>query len=377
MRSDGVELLKKWKFKGIPVAEYKKSQHCSKNYFKTINSVKETEIHKVSLEEALEYILTSKELPENEQRNIKRFTIYHNDKIICLHCSWAPTIFGFRNLIYKKTGWYPYVTGLFLEESTISKNNDNWIGDRNFNALEFDEFEVEEIKLKNISTGSGTALMLFFNNFKILLDCCIDLQNPKEWNQEFYPDLIFTSHAHKDHFASLEILLSNVDTIPIIMSYTTLDLISYFMQNNSTIQKYLKEYSYPLIFGDIYFINSNLNFQILKAGHYPGGAMLYIFTPNHRILYSGDSFLYDLQPLKGGGSGIQNLNGPLHTLILDGQFCNTNFPSQKWYLDMACESALKTLLSGAPVLVIGDAGSWLLIFYLKFVNGKFYLKSNT
>ncbi|MHA1130962.1 MAG: hypothetical protein ACTSQQ_09150, partial [Candidatus Helarchaeota archaeon] len=49
-----------------------------------------------------------------------------------------------------------------------------------------------------------------------------------------------------------------------------------------------------------------------------------------------------------------------------GRFCKEFFPSQKALLDKACERVGEVLEKGAPVVVFGDPGSWLLIFYIRF-----------
>ena len=320
----------------------------------------------MALDAALEYLLTSEKLPHKEREGIQRFTVYNTNSIIALHCRWAPTIFRMRDEIFQDIGWYPFVTGIDLAESIISQKTDAWLGDRNFNALEFPNFKVEKITLKDVCSGNGIALILHLNDLKILLDCCFNIGDLTNCPLEDPPDLLYISHAHRDHVGTLQTFIDQFEGIPLICSNTTLDLLSYFNKSSHTLQKNLREIAYPLIFNDIYRINDAISFQILKAGHYPGASMLYLFTPQHRLLYTGDVCLYDLQPLKGSGSGIHNLNGPLHSLIIEGRFCNMNFPSQKLMLDKACEKAMDALQRGAPVLVLGDPGSWLLIFYLKF-----------
>ncbi len=358
------------RYRGITVEEHEKARHRSKNYFKTINVFKNNPPKRCSVNEALDFFLDSDLIPLPERQSIQWAAIFDEDNIIVLHCIWAPTIDNIKHIIYQKIGWYPYVVGTFLHESSVSQNTDEWLEDRNFNALDFPNFIVQEIKLRDVSIGNGTALMLYFNDFKILLDCCFSLEKPDICNLQETPDVIFISHAHFDHYASFTSLISQMSDIPLIMSHTTLDLISYFQDTSPSIRDYLEKNAYALVFEDIYAINDDITLQILKAGHFPGAAMLYIFTPRHKILYTGDSCLYDLHPIKGSYSGLQNLNGPLDSLILDGRFCNEEFPSQKLLLDKACEQAIMTLQHGEPVLVLGDPGSWLLIFYLKFF---FYL----
>lgn len=349
----------------IPVVSYERSLHHSKNYYKTIKEFRNQEVTRLPLEDAIEYLLTSELLPKDERNTIERFTVFCKDFIIALHCRWAPTIFNMRNQIFRTIGWYPYVTGSFLEASNISQVNDEWLAERNFNALDWPDFPVTNITLRNLCAGDGMALLLEFNKFRMLLDCCFDLKDDSNLTLETPPDLIYISHAHKDHFASLEAFISRFDGIPLIMSHTTLDLITYFKQKSPKIRTYFQKNAYPLIFEDHYYINNEISFQLFKAGHYPGAAMLFIITPQHKLLYTGDISFNDLQPLKGGGGGIHNLNGPIHSLILEGQFCNWRFRSQKLLLDLACEEIRQTLVNGAPVLILGDPGSWLLIFYLK------------
>ncbi len=366
---DGVELLERLDegtIRNIPYEEYRKSLHCSKNYYNTLRRFKHKNIPQLPLHDAINFLLTSEKIPAQERQEIKRITVYRDDKIIALHCTWASTIFEMRDQIYHEIGWYPYVTGLLLEESPYSKKNNEWLGDRNFNMYEFPNFPINNIKLQNVAKNDGIAFMLHLEDFKILLDCCFNLYYPNNFELDDVPDLIFISHAHNDHFGSLEEYLARYDGIPLIMSYTTLDLITYYKRKSSSLIEYLKKNAYPLLFDDIYSLNDALSLQSLKAGHYPGAAMLSISTPQYKILYTGDTFLHDLQPLKGSGSGIHNLNGPLNTIILDGQFSNRYISSQKLLLDRACAKAAIALQSGGPVVVFGDPGSWLLILYLKF-----------
>ncbi|MHA1372495.1 MAG: MBL fold metallo-hydrolase, partial [Promethearchaeota archaeon] len=295
---------------------------------------------------------------------------FNEDRIICVHCKWAPEMFKKRDEICKRTGWYLYVTGRLLDPSESSKINDELLRNRSFNALDFKDFEVKNITIEDVSTGSGTALFLKINSLKILLDCCFNLDDEDACNLSEPPDLIFISHAHKDHYSGLKALTSIHDSIPVLMSCTTLDLIQYFIRGRKykRLREYLMDNAYPLIFNDTYFINKNISFQILKAGHFPGAAMLNIHIPNHNLLFTGDLSLYDLQPIMGANSGIQNVTGPVHSLILDGQFCTYKLFSLKRNLDEAFQQAINTLENGSHVLVMGDAGSWLLIFYLKIFN---------
>lgn len=359
-----MQVVKESKFRGLPVLEVPRSLHHSKNYFK-IKKTMDPPTQQSPLEEALAFLLDSEKIPLAERNAIEGFTIFIEDAMICLHCGWAPTIFQQKEQIFQELGWYPYVTGRILKESKISHKTDTWIEARNFNALEFPNFQVKKIELESVAAPEGVAFLLKFNDFKILLDCCIDFHDPKKCDLPDAPDLVFISHAHNDHLASLEQFTTLYDGTPLIMSHTTLDLISYF-KHSSKLRRYLKQNAYPLLFDDIYSINDAISLQILRAGHYPGAAMLYIFTMQHKILFTGDLYLHDLQPLKGSESGIQNLNGPLDTLILDAQHCNRYISSQKLLLDKACKKATQTLQNGGPVLVIGDPGSWISIFYLKF-----------
>jgi Cft2 family RNA processing exonuclease len=359
-----VQAAKEWKFRGLSVLEVPRSQHHSKNYFK-IRKTMDSPTQQLPLEDALAFLLDSENIPLAERNAIEGFTVFIEDAMICLHCGWAPTIFQQKEQIFQELGWYPYVTGRILKESKVSSKTDAWLETRNFNALEFPNFPVTKIELESVAASEGVAFLLKFNDFKILLDCCIDFHDPKKCDLPETPDLVFISHAHNDHLASLDHFTTLYDGIPIIMSHTTLDLISYF-KHSSKLRRYLKQNAYPLLFDDVYSINDAISLQILRAGHYPGAAMLYIFTMQHKILFTGDLYLHDLQPLKGSESGIQNLNGPLDTLILDAQHCNRYITSQKLLLDKACEKAIQTLQNGGPVLVIGDPGSWISIFYLKF-----------
>jgi len=380
-----VEKVKEWTVEGLKVVAYAKALHCSKNYYNTVNIFKDKVKSHLSIDEAIKYLLKWKKVPKVEPKNIQYLTVYCQDRILALHCQWAPTIFQKRNEFYCETGWYPYVTGIPLEKSQISRENDKWLGTRNFNALEFPNFPVDSITLKDVSVGEGIALLLSLNDFTILLDCCFDIDDPVICPLDLPPNLLFISHVHNDHIKSLERLLSKFEGIPLICSYTTLDLLCYFKKTSKKLQKYFRKNAYPLIFNDLYRINNEISLQIFKAGHYPGASMLYLFTSKHRILYTGDICLYDLQPLKGGGSGIQNLNGPLDSLILEGQFCNQYFPSQTLFLDLACEKIFQTIQNNAPVLILGDPGSWLPIFYLKLfsylsqinIRHRIYLESHT
>ncbi|MHA1144805.1 MAG: MBL fold metallo-hydrolase [Candidatus Helarchaeota archaeon] len=358
---------KEWSHKGIPVLEHEKIIHRSKSYYEAKNSSRPADKPIYEISKALDYFLQDESIPEKERRSITGFSIFKNDQIIAIHCAWAPKLWGQRNQIFQEIGWYPLVTGRFLGESQISKNNDRWLTGRYFHELDFPEFDVKKISLRRLSTKSGIAILLIFNdNFKILLDCCLDLNGPEKWCARDQPDLIFISHAHRDHFNSLMDVVSLRTNIPIILSHTTLDLISYFERKNIKIESYLEKNAYPLYFNDFFSINEDIVLQIFKAGHYPGAAMLHVTTPYHDILYTGDFSLYELQPVRSGWSCIQNLNGTLDSLIIEGQFCNWFLESQKFLLDKACEEAFKALEAGAPVLVLGDPGSWLLILYIKF-----------
>ena len=159
-----MESIKEWEFQNLPVIEYKRSLHRSKNYYNIINALKGVQIEKYPVESALKFLLTSDMLPAQERQNIRGFTVFHEDSMIALHCVWAPTIFNKRDDVYRVIGWYPYVTGVNLGKSEISQATDALLNERNFNALEFPTFEINKITIRDISAGNGTAIMLNLQN---------------------------------------------------------------------------------------------------------------------------------------------------------------------------------------------------------------------
>jgi metallo-beta-lactamase family protein len=172
-------------------------------------------------------------------------------------------------------------------------------------------------------TVTGSKYLLSTQSKNILIDCGL-FQGYKQlrlrnWKTlPFNPkniDAVILTHAHIDHSGYLPLLVKNGFNGPVYCSSATRDLCQVLLMDSARLQE--QEASYmnkhhvskhspalplyteedaerslrlfqPLNFHESKQLESDLNFQLLPAGHILGAAMVYIHNNGKSILFTGD-----------------------------------------------------------------------------------------
>ncbi|EMS77545.1 MBL fold hydrolase [Desulfotignum phosphitoxidans] len=196
-------------------------------------------------------------------------------------------LFEYRELITKKTGWYPLIMG--SKARIYLPKIDRRATDRN-KAI------IKSIDLKNINSiekmqDSGTCLKVNFENGNLILDVgfnCHSCVNEKT-------KMIFISHFHQDHSGGLIDILRN-HSIPIICSLPTYNslwhIINITQRDKSEKNKILNrlmENSIIINSNELLKTKNGLEFYFIQTYHCPGSIGLKIDdTNNQSILYLSD-----------------------------------------------------------------------------------------
>lgn len=152
--------------------------------------------------------------------------------------------------------------------------------------------------IKTYGTDKITSYKLTLDNKNILLDFGAKTINK---NDVIDVDYIFISHEHLDHYETLlkyEIVQYLKPTCQIFSTKTTKQLIQYLVDKFISKYNYIEE-AYNFIkllisnikecyFNEQYELTPNLSFTLFRSGHTFGSSMVYLNSPNEKILYTGD-----------------------------------------------------------------------------------------
>jgi Cft2 family RNA processing exonuclease len=203
----------------------------------------------------------------------------------------------------------------------------------------------------------GICLLLKMGDYHILLDC--GLEDIQPLIQGNYPsvDLVFCSHAHRDHAQGLFAFHQNFPHIPIYSSKVTREFLA--------LQGFCKPLSlcHVLPWRSPVEVAPNLTVELFPAGHLPGAAsiLLTYSTPSRRykVFYTGDFSLSKFQLVEG--LSLEELrNTAIDVLIIEGSYGTARYPHRRQQEKKLIQqiddllAAQRNILFPVPTLGIGQ-----------------------
>ena len=189
--------------------------------------IKEGIIQKHHTEVLKWFFFEDKIVPLREKESIKEIHVYYEMRIFVMFSGKHEKMFKNLKYIAQNTGWYFYITGLKLEEDEITEYIENLNITNKVLELSWRLSQKIEVFLDPIGTepNKNSYLLKVIGESKnikyILLDAGIQgSEILKLESKTENLDLIFISHAHRDHTSGL-VILSKAYTDTTIYCYTT------------------------------------------------------------------------------------------------------------------------------------------------------------
>jgi len=316
-------------------------------------------------------------IPQKEKKSIKEIHVYHEMRIIAVFSEKHKKMFRNLRYIAQNTGWYFYITGIKLEKDEIT----DFIEDSNISIgpleLSWELSQKLEIFLDPIGTepNKNAYLLKIIDNKSnikyILLDAGIEeteLLKLKSKTDKL--DLIFVSHAHRDHTRGLLLLSNSYPNTPIVCARTTFEFFLLYnwrlfskLKNGEIIEENFLNNIFFVKNEDIIQIDDDDFFKFFYAGHMPGALMLFFKIHDFSFLYSGDFSFYDNFPIAGVRSNLELIPKKIDFLLVDGAFSDTQFDAPSYIFDgLRYILGLKAKYRN-KVLIGADYGSTALVLF--------------
>lgn len=172
----------------------------------------------------------------------------------------------------------------------------------------------------------GVCLLLRMDNYQILLDCGLTDLQPVIQAHQSPIDLVFCSHAHKDHVQGLASFHQAFPDVPIYTSKVTREFLSLQGFAHGLSRCHILPWRSPVE------ILPNLTIELFPAGHLPGAAaiLLTYATPSrkYKVFYTGDFSLSKFQLVEG--LSIEELRGVApDVLILEASYGTARHPHRR------------------------------------------------
>jgi Cft2 family RNA processing exonuclease len=207
----------------------------------------------------------------------------------------------------------------------------------------------------------GVCLLIQMGPHRILLDCGLaDIQPLQQETSEF-AELVFCSHAHRDHARGLLALSEAFPDLKVYTSEVTAKLLA--LDASSVNSQSIPIFCHPLKWRTPLALAADLTLELVPAGHLPGAAAA-IFTyktpaRQYKILYTGDFSLSNLQLAEG--LSVEALRGLApDVLIIEGSYGTTRHPhrrqQEKQLMDRMTEAIAnsQSILLPVPTLGLGQ-----------------------
>lgn len=196
----------------------------------------------------------------------------------------------------------------------------------------------------------GVCLLLRIGKYRILLDC--GLENINAISKHSPVDLVFCSHAHEDHCRGLLKLHQTFPELPIYTSEVTAQLLPCHWMDDEQIQN--QNWCQTLPWRSPLNIASDLQIEIIPAGHLPGAAAIlityYTCDRNYKVMYSGDFSVSNFQLVEG--MSIESLRGLApDVLILEGTYGTVRHPHRRLQEKQLMERINRALETNQDVLL--------------------------
>ncbi|BAW96907.1 metallo-beta-lactamase superfamily domain protein [[Synechococcus] sp. NIES-970] len=197
--------------------------------------------------------------------------------------------------------------------------------------------------------AEGVCLQIKLGSYQLLLDCGITDLEPL-LNQANPPDMVFCSHAHRDHAEGLLKLHRHWPEVPIFLSAATKTLLplnwpgAVIPENLGNIIPWRSPVA----------IAENLTIQLFPAGHLPGAAaaLFTLQTPerDYSLFYTGDFAVSHFQLVNG--LSIEALRGlQPDVLILEGSYGTMRHPHRRQQEKYLTQRILEALEVGQSVIL--------------------------
>ncbi len=169
----------------------------------------------------------------------------------------------------------------------------------------------------------GICLLLKMGNYKILLDCGLIDINPLKKSDNSPVDLVFCSHAHRDHAQGLSLFHENFPQIPIYSSKVTKEFLK--------LQDFLP-LCHVLPWRSPVEVAPNLTIELFPSGHLPGASSIlltYLTSSRpYKVFYTGDFSLSKFQLVEG--LSLEELRGITpDVLILEATYGTARHPHRR------------------------------------------------
>lgn len=197
--------------------------------------------------------------------------------------------------------------------------------------------------------AEGVCLLVRLGQYRVLLDCGITDLTPLLQEETAPFDLVFCSHAHRDHAEGLLELHRRYPEIPIYMSEATKTLLPLNWQATSPPDLGISlPWRSPVVLGE------HLTVKLFPAGHLPGAAAAFfnVKTPEreYSLFYTGDFSVSHFQLVNG--LSIEELRG-LHpdVLIIEGSYGTLRHPHRRQQEKYIANRILEALETGQAVIL--------------------------
>lgn len=374
-------------FKGneIPVTFLENAERFETPKYKSIlQFIQKRNIPQRSWEKALKWFFEENRIHVEEKLAIERIQVSKSNRILCVETGKSRKTFQELRYIAKNTGWYFYLTGVKLGDSTVSETVDEverrFDPDAIFEKLILDRSHA--IGLHCLSEGPNrTSHLLEFGGTSILLDAGIAEDENWEYlrNLELEDiDVLFLSHSHYDHCRGLERILEYYPETPILCSATTLDFYAFknstkpWEENDDSF--HLSDHARHVVQNAITVSSGETvrcgegSLAFHNAGHMPGALMLHVDSSDYDFVYTGDFCVNDFFPIQGVESVREQLPEGIDFLLMESAMGATQHePVGKMFGALFRRLKLKADY-GNRVLIAAQPDSVAIVLYLSLFS---------
>ena len=196
----------------------------------------------------------------------------------------------------------------------------------------------------------GICLLLTMGEHRILLDCGITSFPFLAAPENLPLELVFCSHAHRDHCQGLLTLHQALPEVPIYTSEITAKLLPFYWSDSELAS--IKLNAIP--WRSRQQLGKNLYLELYPAGHLPGAAAIALtyHTPkrDYKVLYTGDFSLSNFQLVEG--LSIEDMRGfNPDVLIIEGSYGTVRHPHRRQQEKYLMERIGQALSEGVNVLL--------------------------
>jgi len=328
--------------------------------------------------DALEWFFhKERSIPLKEKSSIQKIQVLEEDRIFVVYASNQYTMFKKLKYIAENTGWYFYITGVPLKNDEITDYINRLPNLQKQITLNWDissNFTIELIPIASIMDKNSFLLKIYDKNskdeFNILIDAGCDQSDILFLKgQAEKIDLIFVSHAHRDHTRGVHLLIKKFRDVPIVSSRTTFEFfVLYnwynleFREDQRKIDLFLKNW-YFVKNMSIINLNDNCKISFFYAGHMAGALMLYLNVYNFKFLYTGDFTFYDSFPIAGVINNLNYLPEYIDFALVDGSFASTKYEAPSHIFNNFKDKISKGLKFKNRFLILADYGSNAMVFF--------------